>query len=57
MKIYLDQIPDGVSLGEYPPDTEFILDDETPKRDPITNRIIWPKRSHITPEEARKQQG
>ena len=53
MDIYFEQIPEGASYEDYPPDTLFVLDDTRPKRDPQTWRLL-PKeqRRIITPEEA-----
>lgn len=39
MKIYFDQIPEGVLPGDYPEGTEFVLDDAPMKRDPETFRL------------------
>lgn len=41
MKIYLEQIPEGVALEDYPKGTEFVcIDDSRPERDPVTHRLI-----------------
>lgn len=53
MKLYIDQIPEGISWEEYPKGTEFILDDTRPRRDPVSFQLIRPpKRPLITPAEA-----
>ena len=40
MKIYLDQIPDGITVDDYPEGTEFVLDDSRFERDPVTHKLI-----------------
>lgn len=41
MKIYLEQIPEGVKPEDYPEGTEFVcIDDSRLERDPATNRLI-----------------
>lgn len=53
MKIYTDQIPEGIGCEEYPEGTEFILDDTRPQRDPVSFQLIRPpKRPLIYPAEA-----
>ncbi|HBI64259.1 MAG TPA: hypothetical protein DDX51_03980 [Clostridiales bacterium] len=55
MRIYLDQVPEEVDFGDYPPGTEFVLDDSRPKRDPVTYRLIQkPKRPLIYPEDVKQ---
>lgn len=51
MRIYMDQVPDGVSFEDYPPGTEFILDDAPLKRDPETFQIVREKRTLVYPEQ------
>lgn len=40
MKIYMDQVPEGVSFDEYPEGTEFVFDEAERKRDPVTHELI-----------------
>ena len=40
MKLYFDQIPEGVSPADYPEGTEFVVDDAPMKRDPVTFQLI-----------------
>lgn len=54
MRIFMDQIPENVGFDDYPPDTEFVMDDKPPERDKETLRLIWPSRPIVTPEEAWK---
>lgn len=55
MKIYFDQIPEGVDIRDYPSDTVFVLDDSKPKRDPVTYRLIrGPERPMLYPENVRR---
>jgi len=44
MRVYFDQIPKGYSIQDYPKDTKFVLDDSKPKRDPVTFKLIPPKK-------------
>lgn len=55
MRIYLEQVPEEVDFDDYPPDTEFILDDAPLKRDPVTFKLI-PRESRplIYPEDLNK---
>lgn len=54
MKIFFDQIPEGVDMSEYPEGTIFVLDDSRPKRDPVTFEVIRPeKRPLIYPEDCK----
>ena len=54
MRIYLDQIPEGLSTQDYPEETEFILDDTRPERDPVTLKLIpRAKRELIYPEDCK----
>lgn len=56
MKLYFEQIPAGADVGDYPPDTLFVLDDVRPKRDPVTFQLLRPpKRELIYPEDCRPQ--
>ena len=56
MKLYFDQIPNGSSTEDYPPNTRFILDDTRPKRDPVTFKLIRKlKREFIYPEDCKPQ--
>lgn len=53
MRIYLDQIPEGVDTSEYPADTEFVMDDTRPQWDAMTGKVIRPERRPlIYPKEA-----
>ena len=55
MKVYFEQIPEGVSASDYPDGTVFVFDDSRPKRDPVTLELIPPeKRPLIYPEEVKK---
>ena len=55
MKIYMEQIPNGVDVDQYPPDTEFAFDERQPTRDIETLELVYPPpRPYITPEEAWK---
>ena len=54
MKIYMEQIPEGISCSKYPADTIFIFEEKPLVRDPITFNLIPPKRRpSITPEDIR----
>ena len=54
MKLYLDQIPKGYSMLDYPDDTIFVMDDTRLKRDPVTFQLIPPeKRPLIYPEDCK----
>lgn len=58
MRLYFEQIPEGVDISEYPEETEFVLDDSRPKRDLETGRLIpRARRPLVYPHEitARKQ--
>lgn len=56
MKLYFDQIPEGVDTSDYPEGTLFVLDDTRPKRDPVTFKLIRePKRKLIYPEDCKPQ--
>ncbi len=55
MRIYLEQVPEEVDFDDYPPDTEFILDDAPLKRDPVTFQLIpRERRPLIYPEDLKK---
>ena len=54
MNIYIEQIPDTVNLENYTDDTEFILDDSRPERDPVTFQLMRKKRVLIWPEDVVK---
>lgn len=57
MEIYLDQIPEGVDVSDYPEGTWFILDDSPLQRDPVTFQLIKrPRRPLIYPEDVRKME-
>lgn len=55
MKVYLDQIPEGYRVEDYPEGTEFVLvDDSRPERDPQTYQLIpRQKRPLIYPQSIR----
>lgn len=54
MEIYIDQIPDGYSFEDYPPETVFILEEAERKRDPKTHQLIPRKRRElIYPEDCK----
>ena len=44
MKIYFEQIPEGVNEEDYPEGTEFVMDDTRPIRDSETNKLIAKER-------------
>lgn len=51
MKLYFDQIPEGVSPADYPEGTEFVVDDAM-ERDPVTFQLILrTKRPLIFPQD------
>ena len=47
MKVYIDQIPEGVSIDDYPEGTEFVLDDAPLERDPETYQLIPRKKKPL----------
>ena len=56
-EVNMFEMPDGKTIDDYPPDTIFVHDEEYPKRDPVTLRLIWgppdreyPKRDPVTGE-------
>lgn len=52
MKIYMEQIPEGISWNEYPDDTIFIFEEKPSVRDSVTFQLIPPqRRPSITPED------
>lgn len=54
MRVYFDQIPEGYSTQDYPENTQFVLDDSKPKRDPVTFQLLPPeKRPLIYPEDCK----
>ena len=54
MKVYMDQVPEGISFEEYPEGTDFVFDERPLLRDPVTHRLIpKEKRPLIYPEDCK----
>lgn len=54
MEVYIDQIPEGYSFEDYPPDTVFVFEETERRRDPVTHQLIPRKRRDpIYPEDCK----
>ena len=54
MEVYIDQIPEGYSFEDYPPDTVFVFEETERMRDPVTHQLIPRKRRDpIYPEDCK----
>ena len=54
MKVYIDQIPEGFSFEDYPPETVFIFEEVERKRDPVTFQLLPREpRAPIYPEDCK----
>lgn len=55
MRIYVDQVPEGVSFDDYPVDTEFVFDEPVRQRDPVTLKLLpREKRPLVYPEDIKE---